>query len=49
MKTQLAIYLWNYQKKYGEAIEELRTKYPDVIFCVFRNNKEMQSFLAGLQ
>jgi len=45
----LVKYLWNYQKKYGEAIQALRIKYPNVIFYVFCRDKEVQNFLAGLQ
>lgn len=41
----LIFYLWNYQKKYGEVIQKLRTKYPNVIFYIFHRDREVQNFL----
>ena len=42
-------YIWNFDKKNRDGIEELRKKYPDVQFLVFHNSKDSEKYLEGLK
>lgn len=41
-------YTWNFDKEKRERIEELRKKYPQTLFLLFKNQKEADLFLSHL-
>ncbi len=42
-------YIWSFDKEKRERIEELRAKYPQVNFLVFRSQKDADQYLRSLQ
>jgi adenylate kinase family enzyme len=42
-------YIWSFDKEKRERIEELRAKYPQVNFLVFRSQKDADQYLKSLQ
>lgn len=42
-------YTWNFDKEKRDRIEELRQKYPQVEFLIFRNQKDADSYLKSLE
>lgn len=41
-------YTWNFDKEKGARIEELRRKYPETEFLIFRSQKDADRFLESL-
>jgi adenylate kinase family enzyme len=45
IRIKLISYLWHFNARYRAMIEELRKKYPNVIFYEIRNDRDLQKIL----
>jgi len=45
---ELLNYIWNFDKEKRARIEELREKYPQTEFCIFKSQKDADFFLQAI-
>ncbi len=45
----LVKYIWNFDRDKRQSIEDLRKKYPDVEFRIFRRSKDVEKYLEELK
>lgn len=48
VNLEILKYIWNFDKEKRSTIENLRKKYPEVRFLIFRNQKDADLFLKSL-
>lgn len=49
IRPSLLRYLWGFEKRVKYSIEDLRKRYPDVVFFEIRNDSDLQAFMKSLQ